>query len=106
LNKEHLPNSLMVSNKRNVFPPIAMALAIIFLGISIWACYVLKAEIGPQDDPVEIKTTWKGVYYKENDETTSMNFADFDTKKLLCGVYNTFKKEQLKYIADNREKNS
>jgi xanthine/uracil permease len=59
----------MVSNKRNVFPPIVMALAIISLGISLWACYVLKVEIGPQDSPVQIKTTWKGLYYKENDET-------------------------------------
>lgn len=92
----------MVSNKRNILPPISMALAILFLGISLWASYVIKAEIGPQEQPIQLKTTWKGMYYKENNETTRMDFGNFDTKKFLCGVYNTFKKEQKKFIADNR----
>lgn len=93
----------MVSSKRNVLPPITMALAVISLGISLWASYVLQIEIGQQEQPIQIKTTWKGTYYKENGETTRMNFENFDTKKLLCGVYDIFKKQQMKFIADHRE---
>jgi hypothetical protein len=43
-------------------------------------------------------------YTKEVLMRTRMDFANFELKKLLCGVYNTFKKEQLKLTADDRVK--